>query len=58
VADHRVDPDSEIFRRYGLHGVPAFVIIAPDGNIRAATFGYTSETGLRLRLWWAQRNTT
>lgn len=52
------DPDAEIFRRYGLHGVPAFVIIAPDGNIRAATLGYTSEIGLRLRLWWAQRNTT
>jgi len=49
VPDNRGD----IHKRYGLPGVPAFVVIAPDGNIRFVSLGYTSELGLRLRLWWA-----
>jgi len=24
------------------------------GQLRAPTVGYTSETGMRLRLWWAR----
>ena len=47
------DPAAEIFREYGFQGVPAFVIIGPDGNIQTTSIGYTSEIGLRLRLWWA-----
>ncbi|MDP2880199.1 MAG: protein disulfide oxidoreductase [Azonexus sp.] len=50
------DPASEIFRQYGFQGVPAFVIVGPDGNISSTAIGYTSEIGLRLRLWWASRN--
>ncbi|MBL8430242.1 MAG: protein disulfide oxidoreductase [Dechloromonas sp.] len=46
------DPASQIFREYGFKGVPAFVIIAPDGTIQTTSIGYTSEIGLRLRLWW------
>lgn len=49
------DPDGEVLRQYGFHGVPAFVIIDPDGNIASLSSGYTSELGLRLRLWWATR---
>ena len=47
------DPEAAIFRQYGFRGVPAFVIVDPNGNVRATSFGYTSEIGLRLRLWWA-----
>lgn len=49
------DPQGQLLRQYGLPGTPAMVIIAPDGQIRFVTVGYTSEIGLRLRLWWAGR---
>ena len=49
------DPDGKIMQRYRLPGTPAFVVIAPDGNIRFVNVGYTTEIGLRLRLWWAGR---
>lgn len=49
------DPQGQLLRQYGLPGTPAMVILAPDGNIRFVTVGYTSEIGLRLRLWWASR---
>lgn len=49
------DPEGKLLQQYGLHGVPAFVIIDPAGNISTITSGYTSELGLRLRLWWAAR---
>jgi thiol-disulfide isomerase/thioredoxin len=47
------DPEAEVFLQYGSRVVPAFVIVDPQGNIRAVSVGYTSELGLRLRLWWA-----
>ena len=49
------DPHGQIMQRYRLPGTPAFVVIAPDGNIRFVSVGYTTEIGLRLRLWWAGR---
>ena len=49
------DADGQIMQRYRLPGTPAFVVIAPDGNIRFVSVGYTTEIGLRLRLWWAGR---
>ena len=49
------DPQGTLLRRYGLPGTPAFVIVAPNGDIRFVTAGYTAEIGLRLRLWWASR---
>lgn len=49
------DPEAEIFRQYAFRGVPAFVVIDPSGEIRSISLGYTSEIGLRLRLWWASR---
>jgi thiol-disulfide isomerase/thioredoxin len=48
------DPQNDILRQYGLPGMPGFIIIDPSGNIRFVSLGYTSETGLRLRLWWAE----
>lgn len=47
------DPDTDHFDHYGFRGVPAMVILDPTGDIRFVTQGYTSEIGLRLRLWWA-----
>ncbi|MDH5426285.1 MAG: protein disulfide oxidoreductase [Gammaproteobacteria bacterium] len=40
--------------RYGVTGVPASFIISKEGNIEFAERGYSSETGLRLRLWWIE----
>jgi thiol-disulfide isomerase/thioredoxin len=50
------DPAADIFRKYGFQGVPAFVIVDPNGDIGATSIGYTSEIGLRLRLWWASQS--
>jgi len=47
------DPDGVIGRRFGIHGVPAAFVLGPDGAIRFATTDYTSEPGLRVRLWLA-----
>lgn len=47
------DPQGTLINPYRLPGTPAFVIIAPDGHIRFVAMGYTSELGLRLRLWLA-----
>ncbi len=47
------DPDSSISTAWGVHAVPASFIIAPDGQIRFVEVGYTTEIGLRIRLWWA-----
>jgi len=49
-----VDADGSLSRHYGLVSVPAFVVLDARGRIRFATIGYTSEIGMRLRLWWAQ----
>jgi len=49
------DPKAEILRQYGLPGTPAFIIINPAGEIRFVSVGFTSELGLRLRLWWASQ---
>lgn len=48
-----VDADGGIAAAYGLKGVPAFVVIDRAGAIRSVSTGYTSEWGMRLRLWWA-----
>ena len=50
-----LDEDGALAGRYGLRGVSAVFILGPDGKIRYATTGYTSEAGLRLRLWLAGR---
>ncbi|HEX8980971.1 MAG TPA: protein disulfide oxidoreductase [Parasulfuritortus sp.] len=49
-----VDTDGRIAAAYGLKGVPALIVIDRQGAIRSASIGYTSEWGMRLRLWWAE----
>lgn len=47
------DADGKISNAWGVHGVPASFIIAPDGRIRFVEVGYTTGLGIRLRLWLA-----
>jgi len=35
--------------------VPTLIFVDRAGRVRAVTQGYTSESGIRLRLWWAGR---
>jgi hypothetical protein len=48
-----IDADGGIAARYGLHGVPALVVVDGRGEIRSVMVGYTTTLGMRLRLWWA-----
>jgi thiol-disulfide isomerase/thioredoxin len=47
------DPLGRYAKIWGVHAVPASFIIAPDGQIHFIEVGYTTEIGLRLRLWLA-----
>lgn len=49
-----IDADGRIAALYGVHGVPALIVIGADGDIRASAVGYTTGPGMRLRMWWAQ----
>jgi len=46
------DAGGELAQAYGVRGVPASFIVDAKGYIRTAEVGYTTEWGLRLRLWW------
>ena len=47
-----VDPQGDIARAFGFQAVPALVVIDAKGRLRSPTAGYTSEIGMRLRIWW------
>ena len=46
------DAQGRIAGRFGVRGVPTSVVIDAHGKIRFVELGYTTEAGLRLRLWW------
>lgn len=48
-----IDADGAIADRYGLHGVPALVVVDSAGNVRSVAVGYTTTLGMRARLWLA-----
>ncbi|MDO5088014.1 MAG: protein disulfide oxidoreductase [Comamonadaceae bacterium] len=48
-----VDADGAIARAWRVPAVPTFIVIDPQGQVRSASVGYTTELGMRLRLWWA-----
>ncbi|MFO1414245.1 MAG: redoxin domain-containing protein [Burkholderiales bacterium] len=48
-----IDADGDIAARYGLHGVPALVVVDPGGELRSVAVGYTTTAGMWLRLWLA-----
>jgi thiol-disulfide isomerase/thioredoxin len=47
------DPYGELASAWGVQGVPATFVLDGNGEIRFATMGYTTEVGLRGRLWAA-----
>lgn len=49
-----VDESGALSRRLGVQSVPALLVLDAQGHLRAASVGYTSEIGMRLRLWWAR----
>lgn len=48
-----LDTRGAVSKTYGLVAVPAWVVLDADGHIRSVTTGYTTELGMRTRLWWA-----
>lgn len=50
-----LDPEGTLFQRYGAKAVPASFVINPAGEIAFVEVGYTTQWGLRARLWWADR---
>lgn len=47
------DPYGKIAGRWGVPGVPATFILDGEGAISASTIGFSTEPGLRARLWAA-----
>ena len=47
------DPDGRISSAWGVRAVPASFIIDTDGKVRYVEIGFTTEIGLRFRLWLA-----
>jgi thiol-disulfide isomerase/thioredoxin len=48
------DPDGALAARWGVRATPSFFIVDGTGAIRFREVGYTSEPGLRLRMWLAR----
>ena len=47
------DPTGALAQRFGVAAFPTTFILDAAGNIRYAEVGYTSELGLRLRMFFA-----
>jgi len=47
------DEFGEIAERFGVRGTPTAFFIDARGQIRSVEVGYTSEVGMRIRLWLA-----
>jgi peroxiredoxin len=45
------DQDGSLASAWGVPGVPTSFVVDGAGRIRFATVGYTTEAGLRARLW-------
>lgn len=48
-----LDETGELGNSWGVKGVPSSFIIDSGGEIRSIAVGYTTEIGLRIRLWLA-----
>ncbi len=46
-----LDNSGELAKKFGLKGVPASFILDPSGEIKFVESGYSTELGLRFRLW-------
>jgi thiol:disulfide interchange protein len=49
-----VDSDGMLANAMGVQSVPAFLVVDAQGQMRGASVGYTSEIGMRWRLWLAR----
>ncbi len=49
-----LDEDGALLQRFGLHGVPATFVIDAQGKIVFREVGYTTDWGIRARLWWVR----
>ncbi len=47
------DHSGSLSRLFGVKGTPSSFIVNPEGRIQFVEVGYTTEFGLRFRLWWA-----
>ena len=50
--DAVIDPAAQVSRAHGMSAVPGFLVVDRQGKVRTPTVGYTTEWGMRLRLWW------
>ena len=50
-----VDEDGSLSQRFGVSAVPATFILSPDNQIRFVERGFTTELGLRTRIWLTQQ---
>jgi thiol-disulfide isomerase/thioredoxin len=48
-----MDPAGELAALYGVHAFPTSFFLDGQGRIRHAEVGYTSELGMRVRMWLA-----
>lgn len=48
-----VDEHGMLAKQFGVRGVPTSFILSPDRKIVFSEIGYTTEIGLRTRLWLA-----
>ena len=46
-----IDEEGDLMRAFGFSAVPVIVVIDAQGQIRHPQIGYTSELGMRARLW-------
>lgn len=59
VREHGIEPrviadaSSELARRFGVSAYPTTFVIDAGGEIRHVEVGYTTELGLRARMWLA-----
>jgi len=49
-----VDPQGALARRFGVGAYPTTFVLDGDGRIRHAEVGYSTELGLRARMWLAR----
>lgn len=47
------DPEGKLARDWQALGVPKMYVIDRQGRVRFAVYGYTTDLGLRTRLWFA-----
>lgn len=47
------DQSGKLSKTYRIKGVPVSFIVNKDNKIEFTEVGYTTELGLKIRLWWA-----